>query len=138
MGKQLLLICFLLWGAWWDLKTRTFPAVGLALFALAGLFAQIMVRDRGIWDIIGGAALGAVLLAASFLYPEGIGEGDGLFVFVTGIFLGFWDNLALLFFGLLLALAVGLVCAAFGQKLRDIRLPLAPFLLLVGLGMFLL
>ncbi len=58
-----------------------------------------------IWQYLGdraaGAVLGLVLLGFGAVSRGGIGAGDGLFFLISGLMLGFWDNLALLCYGIL-------------------------------------
>lgn len=135
---QVIFLSFLIWGAWWDMKAGAFPTAGLAVFGAVGLAAALMERSKSLWDMAGGAAVGAVLLGISFLKPEQIGDGDGIFLLVTGILLGFWGNVALLFYSLLPMALLGVLYAAAGRPLRALRVPFAPFALAAGLGMMIL
>lgn len=135
---QVILLCFLVWGTWYDLRTGGFPAVGLAGFGAAGLAASFLEKSKSLWDMAGGLAVGAALLGISLLHPEKIGDGDGFFLLVTGILLGFWGNVALLFYSLLPVALYGLLCAVSGRPFRGRYVPLAPFALVAGLGMMIL
>lgn len=135
---QVVFLCFLIWGAWWDVKTGAFPTAGLAVFGAAGLAAALAEKSKSLWDMAGGAAVGAVLLGISLLKPKQIGDGDGIFLLVTGVLLGFWGNVALLFYSLLPMALLGLLFAAAGRPIRSVSVPFAPFALAAGLGMMFL
>lgn len=135
---QVIFLCFLIWGAWQDVKCSAFPAAGLAAFGAAGLAASLLERSKTLWDMAGGAAVGVALLGISSLNPDGIGDGDGIFLLVTGVLLGFWGNVTLLFYSLLLVVLYGALRAASGRPFGSLRVPFAPFALAAGLGMVLL
>ena len=114
--------------AWKDLKEKEIPLIFFVVAAAAGV----------IWaagDLGQAASLlpGTGLLIISYCTKGAVGKGDGLFFLVSGLYLGFWKCLALLFCGLLFCSAWGLgmliwgFCA--GKKVKDIRLPFLPFLI---------
>ena len=83
---------------------------------------------------------GAVLLLFSRITAGKIGEGDGWFFVVSGLFLS-WREAAVLFLsGLMLCGGYGLFVlaagAAGGKDMRKKRLPFLPFLLPGGIWLF--
>lgn len=75
---------------------------------------------------------GIFLMAVSKCSRGAVGAGDGLFFIVSGLYLGFWKNVALLLYGLLFCSAWG--CGMFlwgifaGKKVGDMELPFLAFL----------
>ncbi len=101
------------------------PAGALVL----GLILHILCRERALTDMLAGAAVGIVMIMIGWATGEAVGIGDGLMLVVSGIFLGFWENLCLLMTALLLVGAAALLLMAVGKKGKDYRLPFLPFLL---------
>lgn len=124
----------LAWNAVADWKKREISLESLALFGAVGLGLNFKAPYQGAGEGLGGVGVGLCLLLLAFLTKEAVGFGDGFLLCVTGIYLGFWENLRLLTTGLLLCalvLGAGLVF----RRLRPAeRFPLVPFLFLAWLG----
>ncbi len=133
--------------AWKDLKEKEIPLIFFVVAAAAGVIWAAGDLGTGGWKegeqvfrkLFGQAASllpGTGLLIISYCTKGAVGKGDGLFFLVSGLYLGFWKCLALLFCGLLFCSAWGLgmliwgFCA--GKKVKDIRLPFLPFLIPVA------
>lgn len=102
MIGNVMLLGILAVGAYRDWKERNIylylPAGALVL----GLILHILCRERAITDMLCGAAIGVVMIVIGLCTGESVGVGDGLMLVVSGIFLGFWENLCLLMTALLL------------------------------------
>ncbi|MCI8374491.1 MAG: hypothetical protein HFI29_03505 [Lachnospiraceae bacterium] len=117
-----------------DLKKGEVSLLSLGGFALLGAGLNLALGFQRPWELAGGIAIGLALLILAFLTGEAIGFGDGLLLGVTGIYLGFWENLRLLALGTLCcALIQGIGVALRKVRLKD-RVPLVPFLLLAFAG----
>ncbi len=112
-----------------DLWKRQIHLAVLAVFGLLGIALHLHGASRTAWDLLCGAGIGALLYLISLLTGEKIGKGDALLVTTTGIYLGFRDNLLLLWIASLLAGTVGLLLFLFRKKKKNDRIPFAPFLL---------
>lgn len=82
--------------------------------------------------------LGFGLLGCSILWQDAIGLGDGCFFLVSGLMLGFWENLALLCYGLLLCSVYCLGLFVWNQvryhkNVKNCTVPFLPFLVPVGI-----
>jgi leader peptidase (prepilin peptidase)/N-methyltransferase len=142
---KLVFAAFLCACAWEDFKEKKisvlllWAAGSVAAAWMAGYYMILLdwtdMNEAYLWLIMRGTALipGAVLLALSGITKGAIGKGDGLFFLVSGMYLGFWDNIALLFCGLLLCSFWGMgmfIWGMFGKKkIKNIRLPFLPFLI---------
>lgn len=121
-----------------DWKKGEISLLSLGGFGLFGLIWNLCRHYQSLGSLCGGAAVGIGLLAAAFLSCEAVGFGDGLLLCVTGIYLGFWENLSLL--------AAGALCCAVIQGVRLLlkkvrmtdRIPFVPFLFLAFVGGLLL
>ena len=79
--------------------------------------------------MLGGASVGVVLLVIGYLTKEKIGYGDGILFVATGIYLGFWNNLILLWLSTSLAGIYGIILMLLKKKKKDSEIPLVPFVL---------
>lgn len=120
-----------------------FRSISGRLLAISGAVGFILCfrQGREIGPVLGSMAVGAFLLLLSRISRGAIGEGDGWFFTVSGLYLNFWDNLLLLSSGLFLGgiFALFLTTAAFlnGSKgsAGKRRIPFLPLLLPAGLWM---
>ena len=62
-----------------------------------------------------------------FVTHESIGYGDGCLFVMTGLFLGFWENLVLLLLASVLAGIGAAVLLFFRKKKKKERIPFVPF-----------
>ena len=85
-----------------DLHSRKMHTVLLLAGSIAGVLCHLIFRQRSIWEVLGGLAVGVGVLLLSRLTDGRIGDGDGLLLMATGTFLGFVRNLALLWGAVLL------------------------------------
>jgi len=128
-------MCVLLaWNAVMDFRKREVSLLSLAVFAAAGLGLNFGINYQSMGELLGGVGVGAFLLLTAFVTGEAVGIGDGLLLCVTGIYLGFWENLRLLGAGLLLcALLLGAGLVFRRLRFAD-RFPMVPFLFLAWMG----
>ena len=99
-----------------DIRQRSIRIVPLLLAAIMGLVFHLFFGRISIWNLLGGLGIGAVMYMISVISNERVGKGDAMLLAVTGIYLGFWDNLLLLWMASLLTMAVGLVAVVFFRK----------------------
>lgn len=132
--RNLLVFFLLLLNGFFDWKKREVSLISLAVFGMAGIGLNLWLGYQSAAQAAGGVCLGILLLAAAFFTQESIGFGDGLLICTTGIYLGFWENLSLLFVGVICCGTVLGISVLTGRiKLKD-RVPLVPFLLLGFIG----
>ncbi len=79
-------------------------------------------------DCLGGLAVGLVTLLISKITAGKIGMGDGILLCVTGIGLGFWNNLELFGIALFLAAVLSIFLLIFRIVDRKKSIPFIPFL----------
>lgn len=116
-----------------DIKDREFPVLSLLLLFVFLIGGQCIHPFRAWSDCALGVLPGVLLLLFHYLTRGGIGLGDGLLIGILGVQLGFWENLSLLFFSLLLEVVfAGGLCVK--RKLagkafeRSMTLPFVPFI----------
>ena len=132
--------------AWQDARKRSISLKTFLWAAMLGIGLRLgPAKDLGgtgePWQnfvrLAGDMSLGSLLLGLSVLTKEGIGRGDGWFFLVSGIYLGFWKNLLLLWGSLMLCFPVSLFLFLRGRG-KGYRIPFLPFVFLAGLGVLLL
>lgn len=110
-----------------DIKGKRVGVVFILCFAILGIVIHLFLGSRSIGEIIGGMVVGGFLFLISIISGERIGKGDALMVTVSGIYLGFWNNLFLFWVASIFSGVAGLVFLFKGRKNEEI--PFAPFLL---------
>lgn len=115
--------------AWEDFRKKQLHVVTILGFAIFGILLHLCLQKLTLQDMAGGMAIGGLLFGVSVLSGEKIGKGDALLVLVTGIYLGFWDNLKVLWGGTLLAAVAAFFLVFVKKKGRDYRMPFVPCLL---------
>lgn len=135
---KLLVLFLLLFNSFLDWRKREVSLFSLGGFGVVGIGLNLWLGYQSVIEAAGGATLGILLLAAAFFTREAIGFGDGLLICITGIYLGFWENLSLLFTGAVCCVGIlGIAVLAGRLKMAD-RVPLVPFLLLAFIGKMIL
>ena len=115
--------------AYKDWKEQRVYLQMLFVAGIAGLILHLLYEEHTLVDLLGGVGVGVVILLISWGGGECIGLGDGMLLMVSGLFLGFWDNLRLLMTALLLVGGVALFLLVIKKKKRSYRVPFLPFLL---------
>lgn len=100
------------------------PAVG---FLLLGIGICLLGEGPDCTEAAGGALVGIFLLCISRITGESLGYGDGLVFLVTGIYLGMWENLQLLFISLIFASIFSAICIIKWKTSAKMEIPFLPF-----------
>ncbi len=112
-----------------DIKIKKIRLVVINIFAIVGVIYHLIYERLSWLDMLGGMSIGLILLLIGYLSKEKIGYGDGLLFMATGIYLGFWNNLILLWLSTTAAGIYGLILMAFKKKKKESEIPLVPFIL---------
>ncbi len=119
----------LLYTALTDIKERTISGIALIIFTLAGIFCMCLGRSLNPLDSVMGALIGVFLIMVSLCSKGELGMGDALLLLVTGIFLGFEQNLTLLLSALVMSSLFSLLLLIKERNMKK-EYPFVPFLFL--------
>lgn len=133
--KIIVIIAVLLWNSIYDLKYRkiSIPITFLGMIMAAFLIIITLKNDHSnyiIIEMLGGVGVGIFLILCSFFTKGQIGIGDGIICCFTGSICGFFENLSMLFIGLLLSAIVSFILLLNKKVKRKTELPFIPFLFL--------
>lgn len=117
-----------------DLKSKRINLYFLIPFLVSGVICNLSYQLVPLTSLIGGVGIGIVLLMISFVTKGKIGSGDGIILMVTGLFLGFYDNLLLLLSATFLSAIVGAFILLKKGMNKKYEIPFIPFLLLSFAG----
>lgn len=120
--------------AWFDYQTKMIKQKQLWILGAAGVIVTILRGELSAAQAVSGMVIGAAVLAAAWLSKEKIGFGDGWLFVVTGIFLGFLENLRLLYGSMMLAGIFSAICLLGKRKEKKERVAFAPFVLMAYVG----
>ena len=129
-------LLFLLWNSICDIRKKEIVPVSIGIFAgirLLYLFFQIPdMRDRVFMEltfIAAGMLPGLVLYIVGRIHPNTIGQGDGLVLMVTGLYVGIKEVWEIVMWAFLLA-GLWCICLLCLKKCkRTSSVPFVPFLL---------
>lgn len=137
VGESLLLT-FLAINAYTDLKKNKIYLLTSLIYFFIGGVVFIFNNNYNLPSLIGGLALGVVLLIVGKVSAQAVGLGDGLIFLVTGVYLGFIRNLALLLYGLIICAVVSLFLLVFRKLKIKESIPFVPFVFIAFIIMVLL
>lgn len=122
--------------AFFDVKRKEISISVLLVGGILGIgmnLWQIAGGSLSIWEAGASLLPGIFLLLLGFVSREKIGYGDGLFLSVIGLFIGFYQCFLVLCISLLLVSVFALVLLCMRKAGRNSQLPFVPFLA-AGLG----
>lgn len=130
------LVCLYGITAFDDYRTKHIKLMELIIFAVIGIWFDIVYTKYTLESILGGVGVGVAMYIFSIISKEKIGKGDALLVMVTGLYLGFMNTIVLVWLSSVLAALVGLVLIRKYDNKADKEMPFVPFILLAYLIMF--
>lgn len=114
-----------------DIRNRRLPVWLLALGGVLAAVFQFFWKEVPMLLVVAGGSVGLVFLAVSKVTDEDFGYGDSILIGIMGIYLGFWNLLALLTVTFLLASAAAMAVLVKKRFRKKTLLPFVPFL---GIG----
>ena len=112
-----------------DLQKHKVSMITVMIAGILGVIFQFgIIQENGL-KIIGGILIGIMLLLLAKMTREKIGYGDGWIFVVTGIYMGFRNNMYLLLLSLFLASLVSICLLVFKKVNKKTELPFVSFVL---------
>ena len=136
MIQSYTLLGMLGWCSIEDWRRKRVLVYPVLLFGIFGVLLHIYYQNVSIYSLLAGCGIGLLLLFLSAVSRQ-LGSGDGLVLMVSGIYLGFWDNIRLLFLGLLLCGLWSVVLLVSRKKKASDKIAFIPFLFLAYVRMVL-
>ncbi len=121
-----------------DWKTKRIHIGWLLFFAAEGFLCSVCFWKRPFLEIAMAVIPGIMIYILSNVLQGGIGEGDGLLLLVTGLFLNASAVFGIFMHAVFLAALAGLFLYIFKKKSRKYEMPFVPFLFLAFLSEILL
>ena len=112
-----------------DVRSREIRSIIVLLGGVVGISFHVFNAKQSLLSVVGGLIVGILMLILSIASGEKVGKGDAVLIMVTGIYLGFWQNLVLLWAAALMAGVYGLYNIFVHGKNFKSEMPFVPFLL---------
>ncbi len=111
-----------------DIKRKTIPGIPIMGWGIFAIFLHLILGKNDIISMAVGMIPGVGAYVLSILTKEKIGKGDAVLLMVTGLYMGFWGNVFMLWLGLIFAAVGGIIAIAMFKRKRGDELPFVPFL----------
>ncbi len=118
-----------------DIKKHRIGVWLICAFGICGAICHMLHQKGEYQSLLGGMAIGLAMILVSVATQGKVGLGDGMVLFVTGIFLGFRKNLVLFTMSQALASVYALFLLVVRKKDRNHEFAYLPFLLISYVGM---
>ena len=118
-----------------DIKKHRIGVWLICAFGSCGAICHMLHQKGEYQSLLGGMAIGLAMILVSVATQGKVGLGDGMVLFVTGIFLGFRKNLVLFTMSQALASVYALFLLVVRKKDRNHEFAYLPFLLISYVGM---
>jgi len=125
--KMVILLIGLFLCAWIDWRREQVSIPILIIAAMAAVFIHLLLQEESVFYLVSGMMIGIVMLLCGLFTKESIGYGDGCLFMMTGLFLGFWENLALLVLASVLAGVSAVLLLLMKKRKKQDRIPFVPF-----------
>ena len=137
--RDSLFFMILIWTSYQDWKQRCISQRSLGMAGIIGIGVSLALK-RSLRQMVLSCGLGMFLLLLSKCTNGGIGEGDGWFFIVSGLYIDWRDNMQIFLSGLFLCFGVSLILivqGCFQHQKKKRTLPFLPFLLPAGIDLIL-
>ena len=112
-----------------DVRSKSISVIRQIIFIIVGIALNVIFYYQSLVSIAGGIGIAAVLFLYAKFTEEGIGYGDCLIFLNLGIYIGFLNNMRLLFGSLVIGSVIGVGYAIIKRKNLDSRIPFVPCIL---------
>ncbi len=115
-------------GSIYDIKYKALPRWFLIVGSILAIMLAIALRPIGFGEMAGGLFLGLLLFGISILTRGSLGKGDGIFLGILGLNLGFSVVFPVFAGALLLAAFLSILLIIVRRVNRKTVFPFLPFL----------
>lgn len=135
---KLVLWIFLSIAAWQDYHKKSVSTWIYVFFATSGIIIRYLkLGEWSFFNLLGSISAGVVLLWICVLTKGSIGEGDGWFFVISGLYLSYFHNWMLLIYGMIGSCIFGLIYLVISyfqfQCIKRKTIAFLPILLIPGL-----
>ena len=120
-------------GSFIDIRKKSLPKTFLlvicsvsALLLLTGYL--LSVSAISFTQAGGGAAIGGVVVVASYFSNGCIGMADAILVFLTGLLFGYMGSIEMTLYAIFFAAIVSIILISLGKADRKSHIPFIPFI----------
>lgn len=111
-----------------DIRQKKITVMITLFSGIIGIILHLFFQDQSIYEMLAGVLAGVFILILSRLTKGRIGMGDGLIFMLTGLYLGFMDNLILMCISFSLAGLWGIFLIFIKNSSKSEKIPFVPFL----------
>ena len=115
-------------GSIFDIKYKSLPGWFLIIGGSLAIGLAVLLRPVSLWEMAGGLLLGVLLLGISFVTRGALGRGDGIFLGIIGLNLGFSKVFSIFTGALLLAAFLAIFLMIIKRVNKNTAFPFLPFL----------
>lgn len=113
-----------------DIRDRKITVTVTLFSGILGVLQHLLFQNQSIYAMLAGVIPGLGILGISYFSKGKIGVGDGMVFMLTGLYLGFFNNLMLMCISFFLAGVWGIFLLLMRRCGEEERMPLIPFLFL--------
>lgn len=115
-------------GSIFDIKYKLLPGWFLMIGGVLAVGLAVFLKPVSLWEMAGGLLLGSLLLGISFATRGALGRGDGIFLGIIGLNMGFSMVFSIFAGALLLAAMLAVLLIITKRVNRNTAFPFLPFL----------
>ena len=115
-------------GSIFDIKYKSLPGWFLTIGGMLAVGLAVLLKPISLWQMAGGLLLGLLLLGISFMTRGALGRGDGIFLAIIGLNLGFSTVFSIFTGALLLAAILAILLVIIKRANKNTAFPFLPFL----------
>lgn len=118
----------LILGSILDIKYKALPSWFLITGGIFAVIGAFVLKPVNLWEMAGGLLLGGLLFVVSLLTRGALGKGDGIFIGIIGLNLGFSIVLSIFMGALLLSAILAILLIVIKKANKKTAFPFLPFL----------
>lgn len=126
---KILIICYLTYQAFEDIRKKTISFISIIIFSFIGIVINICIINNSMLNMFLGIGVGLGVILAGKLMKDGIGIGDGAILSSIGIFVGGKNCLLIFIIAITISAVAGIILLTFKKVKMNQELPFIPYIL---------